>query len=841
MRINLLILLSGLLLLLGLQEGVAQQKKTGTTGQKKPAATAPKQQQKPPVKFTKEQIESFRTQSNQLVKFFESTLNFLADKRNPVKEKEIIVNKSYLKTFRDEKVQVEDDLDDKRIVPLYKDIPAYLKDVDFFFRKARFTYTVQDVSVMENDLGQTYFKVTANRNLTATTVNGDTINSNKVRYFEINYDDAKQQLMIVSIYTTKLNEKDDMKNWWNGLPDEWRQILANNETIDGVVPLASLTGFKDSIGMVNGVQEKVDGPRVYSLLTGIVSMKEIDLSGKKTITDITPLGKLSDLQSVNLSGTGVSDLMPLRNLNDLVSLDISGTPVDSLEALRYSTKITVLKLSNTKVSTLELVSSFPGLETLDFSKTPVSSLAPLKDLTGIKDLRFSETPVTDLSPLANLVNIEYLDFSGTPVKDVSALKGMTQLTLVFFNGTKVATLAPFDQLTELKKIYCNNSGITHDMALSYMQRHPDITVIFESEILETWWNSLTPEWKKVFAAYVTLDKTPTPEQLHRIPTIDSIDISGRTAITSLDPVSKLPALHYLNLSSTSVTSFEPLADLMELEVILAANSKVTGLAPLKGLKKLKLLNIDNTPVNEVTPLKDLKNLTLVYADGTGLTLEGVNNFLDVRPDMMIVFQTFENTGWWKGLPDPWKSAFLKQVGLKGTPDKIQLQQIANLEKLYVSEDPQITSLEPILRLSRLRELEVSDTRVMLLNPVIRMTRLQVLRFPKNPVNDLTPLAEMNQLREIDLSNTQVETLEPIQNLVFLETLKFSGTPIKNLKYIERLTNLKVVEFYNTKVNNLDVLYNMRNLKSLKIFNTKISEKRVDQFKISHPNCEVVFY
>jgi len=32
-----------------------------------------------------------------------------------------------------EKVQVEDDLDEKRLVSLYKDIPSYLSDVDFFF------------------------------------------------------------------------------------------------------------------------------------------------------------------------------------------------------------------------------------------------------------------------------------------------------------------------------------------------------------------------------------------------------------------------------------------------------------------------------------------------------------------------------------------------------------------------------------------------------------------------------------------------------------------------------------------------------------------------------------
>src|ERR1039457_6231696 len=169
-------------------------------GQNKPKPRPQPKQKTPPVeniqnqtiiKFSPEQLEGFKQQSGQMVKFFEGTLNFLSDKTNPVNEKQTIITESYLKYFWDNKVQIEDDLDENRKVPLYKDIPAYLTDVDFFFKKAKFEYTVQDVAILTNEIGQTYFKVTSNRNLIATTVNGDTVNSNKVRYFEINYDSTK--------------------------------------------------------------------------------------------------------------------------------------------------------------------------------------------------------------------------------------------------------------------------------------------------------------------------------------------------------------------------------------------------------------------------------------------------------------------------------------------------------------------------------------------------------------------------------------------------------------------------------------------------------------------------
>ena len=447
-------------------------------------------------------------QCSSLVKFFEGTLNFLADKRNPVKEKEIIINDSYLKFFMDDKVQVEDDLDEKRLVPLYKDIPAYLSDVDFFFRGALFLYNVQDVSVMKNDIGQTYFKVTANRNLKGMTVNGDSVNSNKVRYFEINYDDSKQELKIASIYTTKMNERADMRNWWNGLAESWKLIFGKDLMVDANVPLAQVTSFNDTVAMVNGNPVPIDGGRFSSLVLQIIMMKEIDISGNATLDDLNPLTKLSSLKKVSVANTAVADLMPLRNLNQLEELDISGTRVASLEPLRYLNHIRVLRMKKTPVNSLNVVSGLTAMEMLDLSSTGIDSLQPLSDLTALKVLRFSDTKVADLQPLAGLTGLEELYFSNTPVSSLAPLKNLSSLTMVFFSNTGVKTLDVFGGLANVKKIYCDNTKISPDLALQFMLKHPDVDLVFESDALKKWWDSMPPDWKKVFSLYRKLDDSP---------------------------------------------------------------------------------------------------------------------------------------------------------------------------------------------------------------------------------------------------------------------------------------------------------------------------------------------
>ena len=830
-----------------------QQKKTSPTPATKKSSTTkqlpwkgtksnPKEPAKPVItEFTPEQIDGFRLQCSGLVKFFEGTLNFLADKKNPVKEKEIIINESYLKFFMNEKVQVEDDLDEKRLVSLYKDIPSYLSDVDFFFTGARFLYTVQDVSVMKNDIGQTYFKVTANRNLQGITVNHDSVNSNKVRYFEINYDDSKQELKIASIYTTKMNERDDMRNWWNGLPANWKLIFGKDLQVDVNVPLGQVSSFNDTVALVNGNPVKTDAGRFYAMVLQVIMMKEIDISGNASLTNLEPLSKLSSLKKVSIANTPVTDLMPLRNLNQLEVLDISGTQVVSLEPLRYSTHLHTLKIKKTPVTTLNVLSGLTALEALDFSSTGIDSLQALAGLTTMKDLRFSETPVSDLQPLSGLTNLEVLYFTHTPVSNIGPLKGLTNLSLVFFDNTGVRSLDVFENIPGIRKIYCDNTKIDPDRALQFMLKHPAVDLVFESDALAKWWTSMPAEWKKVFNLYRKLDDSPGPEQLHHLITLDSLNISGRMAITSLEPVSKLTQLRILECANTAVNSLDPLRDLLEITMINVINTKVLNVQPLSKLTKLTVLSIDHTSVSDISPLNSLKKLTFIYADNTGLTLSKANEFMNENPGCLVISRTYENTQWWNELSQAWKDDLLRYFKITGMPDKVQLQKIAGTEKLVINEDPGIISLQPVVNLSRLKELEITDTRVSSLEPLSRMTQLQVLRFAKNPVTQLDPISTLANLRELDFSNTQVEDLIPIQNLRFLETLKFGGTPVKNLKYLQNLRNLKVLEFYNTKISSLDVLETMTGLKSLKIFNTRVSEKKVAKFKMTHSGCEVVFY
>jgi len=835
-----------LLALLAMAPVMAQKKKS--QGKKPPVSTKQKPTSSPATDkhhagiIPQSQLDTFKLQVIPLVKFYESTLNFLANKNNPVSEKQTIITGSYLKFCWDEEVQVEDDLDDNRLVPLYKDMPAYLSDVDFFFKGARFTYAVQDVSLLSNQDGLTYFKATANRNLKGVNLNGDSVNSNKVRYIEFNYDSLKQQLKIVSVYTTKLNEKSDLCHWWNTLSQGWKDILAKDMVFDNNLPLQKIESYNDTVAMVDGAPTPIDGGRFYTFLGQIIHRGSLDISGNPMISNLEPLNKLTELTVVNLSGTPVSDLMPLRNLNNLESLDISNTSVNTLEPLRYCTKLHNLRLKGTPVADFSILSVFPELEALDISNTQATSLDPVKETVSLKDLRLGQTAIHDLSPLSGLVNLELLNISRTPVTSLDDLKNLNKLYVLFFDSTHVASLKPLNGIASLKKVYCDQSLVTDTEVRDFLKAHPDASLVYQSVALSGWWSGLSPEWQKLLAFYVDVSNPPTTEQLHKLVLTDSININGRVSVTSLEPLARFIMLKNLQCQSTSIDNLTPLELLADLTVINADNTKIADLKPLSGLLNLEVLQIDNTAVEDLAPLFGLSALKLVLADNTPVTLEDANRFADKNPEAVLIFQTSDNAAWWNLLSQTWKDIFLKALNFPETPDKIQLQQIANLKEVVFSDKFQISDLAPLLHLTRLEELQFSGTKVDRLTPVTKMTSLKSLRCPNNPINDLSPLTGLPNLKELDFSNTQVEDLAALQNMMQMEILKFNGTLVKNLKYLQKLRKLRVLEFYNTKVSSIDVLGNMPELESVKMFNTKVSKKKVDNLKKTlGSKCEIVFY
>ncbi|MBN1339363.1 MAG: hypothetical protein JXA03_08570 [Bacteroidales bacterium] len=848
-------------------------------------ATAGRTQDKSPL--SNEEIKSYKTQVTRLVSFLEGTLNFIGNPDNPFKEKEIVINESYSKIFLHDKVQIEDDLDENREYPIYKDVQAYLKDIGFFYHSVDFTFGITDITHYINADGGHFFLVTLIRKLDGVTLRNDSVNSQKTRYVEINLDLTRDDFKIASIYTHKFNEKEEVRKWWNGMDPAWRNYFGKEKQAGDSILLSDILYFEDSLIVVRhnnktgtdvrGMETlfdktprdttatdtlSYDTKQLYSAIYAILKKTEVDVSGMLTIRDLSPLSELSELRHLDCSNTLVNDLTPLRSLNKLEALDCRGIPVKDLTPLQYSSQLQQLNIENTMITDLNPIihlhrlgkihcsgnkiidftplEALPALRHLECDSIEIYDPGALANLTNLETLSINSTFISNLEPLSELVSLRLLNCNNTLVVSIEPLKDLHDLEYLSINNTGVRSLEPLNGHPGLKRIYCNNTLISGSDAIRFMRDNPGCLVVYESEELKKSWAEMNDSWKNIFSLSLGLTGTPTEEELHGLLRIEELDLAGRGDITDLSPLRKLYNLKKLNLSGSGANDFSPLMELFKLEYLDVSGTAITTTDNLALLSELQTLIIENTRIGSLMPLVNL-NLKYIYADESGVNDQESFDFVKQRPGCLVVFKTSQLYNWWQNLPEVWREYFKEVHSFTDLPSPEEMHTLLYSEKMEVVNNRGISDLKPLIMLRNLKEISLSGTQVTDISTLTSFRHLTRLELNQCPVSDLLPLAQMTSLARLSIQNTPVKDLKPLASLTGLQYLNVSGTSVGNLKPVESMTELRVIEFSNTSIKNITPLFNCKQLEKVVCFNTRVSEKSIEKFRALNPGCEVVHY
>jgi hypothetical protein len=828
------------------------------------------------------QMAQYEEEMRQMVAFLQYSMNVLGDPTYSAKEKDVVINESYGKVFAGSHVQIEDDLDENREVVTNKDVQAYLKDVDFFFRQVVFTFTITGFESDVTADGTRFFTVTMMRNLTGVTVEGDSINSDQERYIEINLDEAEKDLKIASIYTTKLSRNDELTIWWAGLSPEWKEVLGSDISVREGLQLSDIRQFSDSTYLIES-EEVTDSLRIINFVIKAANKRTIDLSGNYMIQDLKPLNQLKQLERLDLSGSAIKDLFPIRNITTLTHLNCSNTLVEDLSPLRYSKSLSELSISNTSVQEIDVLENFAGLEALNLSHTVIDSipasllLAQLKELhcgstnitsleaassfTALRVLDCSNTMIDDLQPLSTLRHLVHLNVGHTMVESLQPLKDFPSLKKLSIEGTIIDELSALENMDSLLVVYADGSGIGLDAYTHFMQSNEQTELLFMSDSLESYWESLDEHWKHYFYTIPAFDTIPDGRSLHKILIIRHIDVSGKQTIADLKPLRYTPLLESLDFSDTPIANLAPLQNLNHLKKINGAGSQVMDLRAITSLARVRVLNFERTGVASLdgfsafeeldtlifnkTNIKHLSSLNgisfkVAYFDDSRVVDEDVAGLNFDEEESVVVYKSEKLRAWWGNMPDKWQDAFREAFELSARPTSEELHRLSAARSLQVS-GMGLRELDPISEFVRLESLSFTETRISALGPVSSLRHLKSLKCPRNPIDDLEPLRSIQTLQRLDVNNTKIRHLKPVSSLENLKELTFSGTNVKDLAPVAALQKLEVLDFSKTKVRQIKALESLQNLKTLTCYNNKISEKRIQEFRLKNPECEVIFY
>jgi Leucine-rich repeat (LRR) protein len=817
----------------GQKKKPAPAKQKPKTTQSQPQKTTPKTT-KPPKTETNADAASASDVENEkkvrdIVAFLEYLLNTLGSSSTSTRDKDVVIRESYVKIFRDDKVQVEDDLENREVVT-NKDVVAYLKDVDFFFTDVRFEFNIESIQGGGTDNNKVFYKVALQRNMKGTSLEGEEVNVTIPRFIEVNYDPDADGLKIVSMYTKGFDEKVALTAWWMDLSYEWRSVFQRK---------------------LNLTADSLSFPEIQQA----AAIDSLDLSNNPGIRTLEPLAQLTKLKYLNLSSTAISDLTPIRNLTLLTDLSISGTQISDLHPIRYAAEMRRLNMSHTPVRTTDPLQKMVGLQWLEASNTQVTDLVPLASLSDLRFLSLRRTPAFELTPIATLNKMEHLDVSSTGVTDLTALAGMQQLVSLNIDSTRIRDLRPLSNnaslkeisanrsridnieplktLPSLERIYCDQTQIVRSVADAFMSARPGVLVIYDSQDLMSWWSSVGTVWQK---ALLPANTNPSKDDLARLANIDSLNLHDLSAINNLEPVKRLPRLRQLNLSGTGITDLAPLRDLKDVAFLDISHTEVTDVGPLRLWKNLSTLHASNTKIQNIDPLASLPALKELYLDDTGINDLHAREFLSRNPGCLLVYKTYHVQRWWLRLTEPWKNVFVSI--LKQTePDTRDLHRLVEMNAMSVTDAP-VNELTTLSEFVRIEDLRLSGTSIRDLSPLSNFNDLRTLHVANSPVKDIEPLSPLTTLVDLDLSGTAIDDLKPLRTLSSLKKLNCSGTQVRKLDPLEDLSQLEYLDCSNTSVSNLDPLEHLP-IKTVKCFNTKVSRRQVERLK--ERGVEVVSY
>ena len=815
-------------------------------------------------------MDSYRYQCEALIRYYEETLNFLGDPATLPKERQIVINDSYWKIFRDSEVQIEDDLISDRITVFYKPVQAYMRDVNFFYKQVTFAYHVQSVDPFYNERGSLCFRVTANRSLKGSTIKDETEENNMVRYIEIEYNADREDLKIVSIYTTLLEESEDLANWWLNMSDFWRSFFAKETVLQGGVKMSEVVTFTDSTISFSMNEERLNAIRegrvfykdaegadsvayklyvaklktvpkgktpppppppdtlitiVYPgkvlqpLISKLIKQTEFVFENIKDVTDLSPLAKMTGLTRISFCNTDITDLTAIRNLNKLEKLKISQTKISDLSPINFLINLKEIDLSESAITDIASLGDNLGLSVVNLNNTHIQDITPLSSLPELTELYIDGTSVSNLKPLERATTLQILTLNNTPVQSLEPIKNLPALTILELNQSKVTSLSPLSGFKNLVRISLNQTKISDITPINHITTLKTVyckkTAIQHADILE--FINQNPNTLTIF-------NTDEMETWWSLLTPFWQDyFSGRVGFYGTPTEANLAAItaiRRIDISNrktvTDISCFNKIWLLKQLD---ASMSGITSLVSLAELPYLQKISINYTEISDVSPLQKLLRLDTLYANNTKIRTISV---LKNAPALRLI--ECDNAGVFTDDVVVLRTANPDCMVIYNTEKNVQWwENVSPVWKniLYSRDDePNKYQLQQILNTTAINADEHREIRD--LSPLSAFHFLRKLSIRGTSVSSLNPISRTKSLTFLDISNTPIVNIDDIASLTNIDTLRMENTQVKKYETVGQLRNLRLLDVSGTQIKDLKPIANLSQLEDLICNNTGVS-------------------
>jgi internalin A len=337
--------------------------------------------------------------------------------------------------------------------------------------------------------------------------------------------------------------------------------------------------------------------------------------------DISALAGMTKMTNLQIRSISISDISALGNMKDLERLLLSGTNrLNDLSPLANCTK----------------------LLTVDMPNNAITDISVLAGLTELQEVLLNDNYVSDVTPLAGLTHLTTLLLGDNPIKDYSSLAGIRPNL----------TDCDFEPESGPQPIAFNDAVLEQKIRSAMNKPEGDITLADTEAVTELWigneWQQEIPEDQQIRDISV-LKYFPNLTKLNvqncGINRIDELRVMKNLGEAMLDnnrirdirPLLACKNLYWLNLSGCECTEADlaPLAQMTGLAWLsIAYSNNIHDVSVLANLTDLKALDMQGVHV-DLAPLAALTNLTTLYLPEPfeGKYAPDYSIFADIYPNL----------------------------------------------------------------------------------------------------------------------------------------------------------------------------------------------------------------
>ncbi|MEC0330745.1 stalk domain-containing protein [Paenibacillus macerans] len=244
--------------------------------------------------------------------------------------------------------------------------------------------------------------------------------------------------------------------------------------IKDVAPLSKLSKLED-LTISSASLKSLDD------LQNLNNLKRLTLQYNGELSDLKPLGGLTSLEELDLTGNHVADLSPIGHLPKLHKLELDANPLVDLEPLRGLKGLTELSFADLTLASdnphpkpigLKPLSGLTGLVKLNMEAARVADLAPIKPLSRLEELDAGQNPnLLHPETVSSFPNLTRLSLPAVGLKDVEPLTGLTKLESLDISMNQIETVDPLRGLSRLRTF---NAAANRLSSLAVIKAWPEL-------------------------------------------------------------------------------------------------------------------------------------------------------------------------------------------------------------------------------------------------------------------------------------------------------------------------------------------------------------------------------